>query len=44
MTDPAPQAQEAEAQQPAEPGVRFDDAYWDDAFCAWWDPTMRICC
>jgi hypothetical protein len=34
-------------EQPAdqEPkGVRFEDPYWDDAFCAWWDPTLRTCC
>jgi hypothetical protein len=32
--------------QPADPdkGVRFEDPYWDDAFCAWWDPTLRTCC
>jgi len=28
----------------AERGLRFDDPYWDDAFCAWWDPTLRTCC
>lgn len=27
-----------------EQGIRFDDPYWDDAFCAWWDPTLRTCC
>ncbi|MCI0347249.1 MAG: hypothetical protein L0221_17695 [Chloroflexi bacterium] len=27
-----------------EPGLRFEDPYWDDAFCAWWDPTLRTCC
>jgi hypothetical protein len=25
-------------------GLRFDDPYWDDAFCAWWDPSLRTCC
>ena len=25
-------------------GLRFDDPYWDDAFCAWWDPALRTCC
>jgi hypothetical protein len=25
-------------------GLRFDDPYWDDAFCAWGDPTLRTCC
>ncbi|HVL33163.1 MAG TPA: hypothetical protein VM600_06240 [Actinomycetota bacterium] len=28
----------------AEEGLRFDDPYWDDAFCAWWDPALRTCC
>jgi len=28
----------------SEHGVRFEDPYWDDAFCAWWDPTLRTCC
>ena len=28
----------------AERGLRFEDPYWDDAFCAWWDPTLRTCC
>lgn len=27
-----------------ERGLRFEDPYWDDAFCAWWDPTLRTCC
>jgi hypothetical protein len=27
-----------------ERGLRFSDPYWDDAFCAWWDPTLRTCC
>jgi hypothetical protein len=27
-----------------EKGLRFDDPYWDDAFCAWWDPALRTCC
>lgn len=33
----------AETQEDTE-GLRFDDPYWDDAFCAWWDPTLRTCC
>jgi len=33
-----------EEEHAAEIGLRFDDAYWDDAFCAWWDPTLRTCC
>jgi hypothetical protein len=36
-----------EQEQPAdsdETGLRFSDPYWDDAFCAWWDPTLRTCC
>ena len=28
----------------AEEGLRFDDPFWDDAFCAWWDPSLRTCC
>lgn len=35
---------EATDEQPAEDGLRFDDPYWDDAFCAWWDPSLRTCC
>lgn len=31
-------------EEPTDEGVRFDDPFWDDAFCAWWDPTMRVCC
>jgi hypothetical protein len=27
-----------------EEGLRFNDPYWDDAFCAWWDPALRTCC
>jgi hypothetical protein len=27
-----------------EEGLRFDDPYWDDAICAWWDPALRTCC
>ncbi len=26
-----------------ETGYRFDDPYWDDAFCSWTDPTLRTC-
>lgn len=26
-----------------ETGYRFDDPYWDDAFCSWSDPTLRTC-
>lgn len=36
----APERTEA----PEEDGLRFDDPYWDDAFCAWWDPSLRTCC
>jgi len=25
-------------------GLRFDDPYWDDVFCTWWDPALRTCC
>lgn len=33
-----------EGPEPDGDQVRFDDPYWDDAFCAWWDPTLRTCC
>jgi len=35
---------EDEPADAAETGLRFEDPYWDDAFCAWWDPTLRTCC
>jgi hypothetical protein len=28
----------------AEEGFLFEDAYWDDAFCSYYDPTLRTCC
>lgn len=34
----------ARAPDEDERGLRFEDPYWDDAFCAWWDPTLRTCC
>ncbi|MGH2783981.1 MAG: hypothetical protein ACRDJ1_01835 [Actinomycetota bacterium] len=37
-------ARSEEAPEAAERGLRFEDPYWDDAFCAWWDPTLRTCC
>jgi hypothetical protein len=37
-----PEIEEADLQE--EDGLRFDDPYWDDAFCAWWDPALRTCC
>jgi hypothetical protein len=27
-----------------ERGFLFDDPYWDDAFCAYHDPTLGTCC
>jgi hypothetical protein len=27
-----------------ERGLLFDDPYWDDAFCSYYDPTLRTCC
>ena len=27
-----------------ERGFLFEDPYWDDAFCSYYDPTMRTCC
>ena len=41
--EPAAQEKPA-ATAAAEEGLRFSDPYWDDAFCAWWDPTLRTCC
>jgi hypothetical protein len=37
-------AEEEAATDDDERGLRFEDPYWDDAFCAWWDPTLRTCC
>ena len=37
-------SREDEPADPEERGLRFSDPYWDDAFCAWWDPTLRTCC
>ncbi|MGH2795924.1 MAG: hypothetical protein ACRDKG_16660 [Actinomycetota bacterium] len=37
-------ARPEETSEAAEHGLRFEDPYWDDAFCAWWDPTLRTCC
>jgi len=34
----------SEQRDEEEHGLRFEDPYWDDAFCAWWDPTLRTCC
>ena len=31
------------AQDPCEAGFRFDP-YWDEAFAAYYDPTMGTCC
>jgi len=28
----------------AERGFLFEDPYWDDAFCAYYDPTLGTCC
>jgi len=27
-----------------ERGFLFDDPYWDDAFCSYYDPTLGTCC
>jgi hypothetical protein len=27
-----------------ERGFLFEDPYWDDAFCAYHDPTLGTCC
>lgn len=35
----------AEGAQPQdERGFLFEDPYWDDAFCSYYDPTLRTCC
>jgi hypothetical protein len=38
------QPADSETSSSGERGLRFSDPYWDDAFCAWWDPTLRTCC
>jgi len=32
------------AHQQDEQGFLFEDPYWDDAFCSYYDPTLRTCC
>ena len=32
------------ADRRAERGFLFEDPYWDDAFCSYYDPTLRTCC
>ncbi len=32
------------ADRQAERGFLFEDPYWDDAFCSYYDPTLRTCC
>jgi len=27
-----------------ERGFLFEDPYWDDAFCSYYDPTLGTCC
>jgi hypothetical protein len=39
-----PTSAEERSTGPEEEGLRFGDPYWDDAFCAWWDPGLRTCC
>ncbi len=29
---------------PQEGGFLFNDPYWDDTFCSYYDPTLRTCC
>jgi len=51
----APRAQTREPQVESEEAARsgdgqdergflFEDPYWDDAFCSYYDPTLRTCC
>jgi len=43
--DPRPADQTPDASIEEEgTGLRFEDPYWDDAFCSWWDPRLRSCC
>ena len=35
---------EKRGEDQAERGFLFEDPYWDDAFCAYYDPTLRTCC
>ena len=32
------------ADRQAERGFLFEDPYWDDVFCSYYDPTLRTCC
>jgi hypothetical protein len=41
---PDAEASRSDPHPEADLGLRFEDPYWDDAFCAWWDPTLRTCC
>jgi hypothetical protein len=31
-------------QRQEEEGFLFQDPYWDDQFCSYYDPTLRTCC
>ena len=40
-----PQVESEEAARSGdERGLLFEDPYWDDAFCSYYDPTLRTCC
>ncbi|HEX9776124.1 MAG TPA: hypothetical protein VGB83_11180 [Actinomycetota bacterium] len=44
VEQPPHATEDRERETEDERGLRFDDPYWDDAFCAWWDPSLRTCC
>jgi hypothetical protein len=35
---------EKRSEDQAERGFLFEDPYWDDAFCSYYDPTLGTCC
>jgi hypothetical protein len=39
----APKTEQA-GKNSGERGLLFDDPYWDDVFCSYYDPTLRTCC
>jgi hypothetical protein len=44
-SEPAhPERTEKRGERQEEEGFLFDDPYWDDVFCSYYDPTLRTCC
>jgi hypothetical protein len=35
---------ESKGERRKEGGFLFEDPYWDDAFCSYYDPTLGTCC